>query len=387
MKLSLLLVVAPISLLAALSAVAAQEEDQFDNCSVESYYTSLSVTSESWTVPQLFQLLNTTHRQNLRIFGGVNANDALIDLDPGFEPSDDPTVRLHMREVDFDAASLNIVEGWKRGDLWPHERNAGPNTYAGTDIHAKRPIDWQVNSVVGTLFWGECGKVQDPAMCVSPAVPDQNTAPTTAQDGKIKTPPESMRGDIARSLFYTQVRYSEDLKLVLTDCPPFEPNEYGYLSELLRWHKADPVDERERIRNDKACSKWQGNRNPFVDYPDLVSQLFGEPDDIMEGTRTYSKCKEATLPPTATPNACSSLEPGDVNVIIFNSDPADQIVFFPINDIPGSVGSLFVTNRAWDGEGFVAEGGTLEVRFVLLMPNLLATTNGPFSWCSTSYQK
>jgi endonuclease I len=370
-----LLLVAPASLLAALGAVAAQEQDKFDNCSVDTYYTSLDDTSDSWTVPQLFQLLNETHRQNLRIFGGVSANDALIDLDPGFEASDEPTVRLHMRDVDFDAALLNIVEGWKRADLWPHERNAGPNTYAGTDIHAKRPVDWQVNSVIATLFWGECGKVADPDMCVSPAVPDQNTAPTTAQDGKIKTPPESMRGDIARSLFYTQVRYSGDLNLVLTDCPPFEPNEYGYLSELLRWHKADPVDEREKVRNDKACSKWQGNRNPFVDYPGLASRLFGEPDDIMEGTRTYSKCKETTMPPTATPNACSSLEPGDVNVIIFNSDPADQIVFYTINDIPASVGSLFVTNRVWDGEGFVTEDGTLEVRFACSFVSLLTPTD------------
>jgi hypothetical protein len=39
-------------------------------------------------------------------------------------------------------------------------------------------------------------------------------------------------------------------------------------------------------------------------------------------------------------------------------------VFYPLNDIPASVGSLFVTNRGWDGKGFVGDDGTLEVSFL-----------------------
>lgn len=68
-----------------------------------------------------------------------------------------------------------------------------------------------------------------------------------------------------------------------------------------------------------------------------------------------------TLGPTPSPNECSFLEPGDVNVIIFNSDPLDQIVFFTLKDLGASVGSLFVTDRAWDGQDFVTDEGILEV--------------------------
>jgi hypothetical protein len=69
-----------------------------------------------------------------------------------------------------------------------------------------------------------------------------------------------------------------------------------------------------------------------------------------------------TITTTAPPNECSSLlEPGDVNTIIFNSDPLDQLVFFSLKDIPSAVGSLFVTDRPWDGENFVTGEGTLEV--------------------------
>ncbi len=47
----------------------------------------------------------------------------------------------------------------------------------------------------------------------------------------------------------------------------------GMLSTLIRWHHEDPVDYRERHRND-VIEEYQGNRNPFIDRPDLVCQVF-----------------------------------------------------------------------------------------------------------------
>ena len=39
---------------------------------------------------------------------------------------------------------------------------------------------------------------------------------------------------------------------------------------LTAWHCADPVDEAEKVRNDRI-EKIQGNRNPFIDNPGLIS--------------------------------------------------------------------------------------------------------------------
>jgi endonuclease I len=47
----------------------------------------------------------------------------------------------------------------------------------------------------------------------------------------------------------------------------------GLLATLLQWHAADPVDDRERLRNETVFN-YQGNRNPFVDHPEWVSCLF-----------------------------------------------------------------------------------------------------------------
>jgi len=100
------------------------------------------------------------------------------------------------------------------------------------------------------------------------------------------------RGDVARALFYLDIRYeggvhgitgSQEPNLILTDNINLvvqsntgnnEQVAYmGYLSTLLQWHDADPVDQRDLDRNDVVFS-YQGNRNPFVDHPEWVDCLF-----------------------------------------------------------------------------------------------------------------
>jgi hypothetical protein len=49
----------------------------------------------------------------------------------------------------------------------------------------------------------------------------------------------------------------------------------GRLSTLLKWHAADPPSPAERLRNDRVCSLYQHNRNPFVDRPELVAAIWG----------------------------------------------------------------------------------------------------------------
>ena len=44
------------------------------------------------------------------------------------------------------------------------------------------------------------------------------------------------------------------------------------LDVLRAWHDADPVGDYERHRN-AAIQEAQGNRNPFIDFPDWVAQV------------------------------------------------------------------------------------------------------------------
>ncbi len=93
------------------------------------------------------------------------------------------------------------------------------------------------------------------------------------------------RGDVARALFYMDVRYEGgggEPDLILTDDPdliqPTGPDAaVGYMglaSTLLAWHLEDPVDDLERLRNEVVYA-GQRNRNPFIDHPEWVSCLWG----------------------------------------------------------------------------------------------------------------
>ncbi len=100
------------------------------------------------------------------------------------------------------------------------------------------------------------------------------------------------RGDVARALFYMDVRYEggthgvtnvAEPDLILTNDETLiagsntgnnESAAYmGMLSVLLEWHRQDPVDAVERRRND-IVSSFQSNRNPFIDHPEWIECIF-----------------------------------------------------------------------------------------------------------------
>ncbi|MCV5868870.1 endonuclease, partial [Escherichia coli] len=56
-----------------------------------------------------------------------------------------------------------------------------------------------------------------------------------------------------------------------TSTTVFEP---WMLNMLKRWHNADPVSQKEIDRN-QAVYEFQGNRNPFIDHPEFVEQIWG----------------------------------------------------------------------------------------------------------------
>ena len=75
-------------------------------------------------------------------------------------------------------------------------------------------------------------------------------------------PPEEHKGNVARALLYVASVY--DLQMI-----------EGEPETLLAWHQADPVDEQERQRN-AEISRFQRNRNPFIDHPDLADRVFSQ---------------------------------------------------------------------------------------------------------------
>ena len=106
-------------------------------------------------------------------------------------------------------------------------------------------------------------------------------------------PDDNMKGDIARIVLYVFLHYTERSVTpeggVKSGSNTFKYSDMtgglslkqimGYEDEdrckevLKEWNKLDAPSEVEKLRN-TTVQKIQGNRNPFVDYPELVDKIF-----------------------------------------------------------------------------------------------------------------
>ena len=101
-------------------------------------------------------------------------------------------------------------------------------------------------------------------------------------------PIDEYKGDIARSYFYFITRYED--KLYKFSDVVFDNNTYPGLQEwflnlMIQWHRQDTVSEKE-LNRQEAIYKFQNNRNPFIDHPELVEHIWGNQKNIIWGTTT-----------------------------------------------------------------------------------------------------
>lgn len=79
-----------------------------------------------------------------------------------------------------------------------------------------------------------------------------------------KFEPEHSKGAVARASFYFLARYPGEVGDKRTELTK------SRLPHLLEWHTRFPVGEYERHRN-WLTQKAQGNRNPFIDHPEVAT--------------------------------------------------------------------------------------------------------------------
>lgn len=165
--------------------------------------------------------------------------------------------------------SGSSVGKWNREHIYPQSRggfSGGTSTSANgkdvfmttdathtehghADAHALRPCDPSVNSSRGNNDFG-----------------DEYDGPTGNAG--------SWKGDVARSLMYMALRY-DALDIVSGNPDNSTVGEVGDLTYLLSWHSSDIPDDYEMHRNNVVYD-WQGNRNPFIDLPELAAYVYGD---------------------------------------------------------------------------------------------------------------
>ncbi len=173
----------------------------------------------------------------------------------------------------------NSNSGWNREHIWAKVRGF-PRTDmpAFTDLHHIKPCEIDVNSTRSSMDFGEVEE--------GSSMPGFFGVKYNAKS-KVFEPADRLKGDVARVMFYMDIRYEgdqakeSDLRLVETlpsglrnGVDKLGNGYFANISTLIRWHKQDPVDDFERIRQEKV-HKIQGNRNPFIDNPEWVEKVYG----------------------------------------------------------------------------------------------------------------
>ena len=163
----------------------------------------------------------------------------------------------------------------------------GTSIAVGNDLFQVIPSDAKANSAKGNFPLGE----------VSGSTVFSNARMKTGDDAhgdRVFEPCDEYKGDFARIFFYVATCYPDVNWQDRSDVNvSFRKEDYPTLKEdilpmLLRWSKNDPVCEWEITRNERAYGE-QGNRNPFVDFPNLAEYIWGDSVDYafsIDGTST-----------------------------------------------------------------------------------------------------
>lgn len=144
-----------------------------------------------------------------------------------------------------------------------------------TDLIHVVPTDGYVNGKRSNYPFGEVANASWTSLNGSKL----GSSAVSGYSGTVFEPIDDYKGDFARIYFYMTVCYM-DKNLGAESFSMFNNSSLKpwALSMLIQWSNDDPVSQKEIARNN-AVYQIQGNRNPFVDYPELVGKIYG-PDSV-----------------------------------------------------------------------------------------------------------
>ena len=182
---------------------------------------------------------------------------------------------------DHVAGASYVGEGINREHSFPKSWFGGEVDPMFTDLTMLIPTDAFVNQRRSNNPYGVCAG----------GVTYTNEELHVTMKGKLGTstyngytstvfePDDEYKGDFARIYFYMVTCYKSVVGTWPGSGQLDRNNGYKAFSDwsmqlLMEWHRADPVSQKEIKRNEAVYSE-QGNRNPYVDHPELAEYIWG----------------------------------------------------------------------------------------------------------------
>lgn len=240
--------------------------------------------------------------------------------------------------LDASTAAYNATPRFSTEHLWPQNRGATEGTPAHADLHHLAPVRQSINASRGDDAFGEVPDAEadrwwGPVNGVFSAPP-----PLAFRDlygekrngsASLMEPPESVKGDLARSMFYVWTVYGPHggpLARGALDAAFFGQ----MLPTLLAWSASDPADDSERTRS-STVARWQGTPNPFVVDASLASRAFSgsTPIDAPPQVPVFVLSAPAPNPSFGTVRVTLTLaQPSHVLAVLYDALGREVLVAF-----------------------------------------------------------
>ncbi|KQC33532.1 hypothetical protein AAU57_09545 [Nonlabens sp. YIK11] len=284
-------------------------------------------------------------------------NQSFTILDIYSENPDGPDPYVYSFNDNCGNVSANEGGCYNREHLYP-QGFFNQEDIMRNDAHHVVPTDGQVNGRRSNFPFGEVN---------NPTFTSRNGSKVgpSATPGFTQTvfePIDEFKGDIARSLLYFATRYEDnwddsswDDKDANVSDPRGGPNknqwyEQWFIDLLVQWHNEDPVNQREQDRNNDVF-EYQNNRNPFIDNPEWVNQIW---------TTTASTSDNSFTTINIFPNPSTGR---------FQITDLQESVTISVFDVSGR---MVKANQTLEGNAFEING--TGVYFVKLNSNLASKT-------------
>ncbi|TXD84831.1 T9SS type A sorting domain-containing protein [Subsaximicrobium wynnwilliamsii] len=275
------------------------------------YYDSASGTSYELKT----QLYNIIDDHNVQSYGAMYTFIATYDRDNYYETngantildvySENPATSPNNNDPYNFTPTVNQCGNYSdEGDCYNREHVVPQSVFNSefpmySDAHELLPTDGRVNGLRSSYPFGVVDDSQlvsqnntaNPTLNGSKLGNNFNGGYSSGYTGIVFEPIDEFKGDIARIHFYFITRYQNLVgnwsSYEMFDGSTDQVLDDPFLSIMLNWHQNDPVSQKEIDRNNNIFYNHQQNRNPFVDHPEFVAEIWTvEPDTEAPTTPT-----------------------------------------------------------------------------------------------------
>lgn len=187
-------------------------------------------------------------------------------------------------DAHFVLPSDNRVNGWR-------------NNYPFGKVVSTTGVQC-TNSTVGNINSTPCNTTNQ-----SRLGQNANSGYSSGYSGIVFEPIDEFKGDVARALLYFGTRYEDQVtnwNYSMFNGTSNQVFTTTFLNILITWHNQDPVSSYEIAKNN-AVYNFQNNRNPFIDRPEFVCQIYSSQCATLSN-ELFALSNNITIYPNPTSN-------------------------------------------------------------------------------------